>query len=661
MTDAIADSVPASREQLWGVLFEAAEIEHNLMCCYLYAMFSLKDSVDEGVTEEELAAIKRWRGEILDVAIEEMAHLAIVSNILSALGAPAHFGRQNFPIAPGYHPAGVVVKLAPFNVQTLDHFIYLERPDTVEMADGEGFAPERDYVRTLASDRLMSATMDYATVGKLYQAIEDGISGLAASIGEDALFVGDEAHQIGPDVVALPNLTIVRCVKSAIAAIDAIVRQGEGSEAGVEDSHFQRFLKIRAEYQALLAARPDFKPGRAAAHNPVMRKPPLPEGKMWINAAPASELLDIGNAIYNHSLRCLALSYTGVDKAAQRSLVNAAIELMRILTPVAERLTALPANEEHPGCTAGLSFATLRSAAALPPAEGAIPVLTERLHQIGARATWLAAHQEDEAELAEVTATQLERLANRLATTTLAPPSVLQPATAAIEETPVIDTPPAPPEPIQADDGRELIPGQSIDLIFDAQRCIHARHCVLGQPKVFKANVEGPWIDPDATTTEGLVTVAHMCPSGAIQYRRHDGGHEEAPPPVNLVQLRENGPIGVRADMLLDGKPIGYRATLCRCGASKNKPFCDSSHIAIGFTATGEPETRESQPLAARGGTLVIEPQQDGPLEVLGNLELCAGTGRTFDRVTSTWLCRCGGSANKPYCDGTHRKIGFKS
>lgn len=661
MTDSIADSVPASREQLWGVLFEAAEIEHNLMCCYLYAMFSLKDSVDEGVSEEELAAIKRWRGEILDVAIEEMAHLAIVSNILSALGAPAHFGRQNFPIAPGYHPAGVVVKLAPFNVQTLDHFIYLERPDTVEMADGEGFAPERDYVRTLASDRLMSATMDYATVGKLYQAIEDGISGLAASIGEDALFVGDEAHQIGPDVVALPNLTIVRCVKSAIAAIDAIVRQGEGSEAGVEDSHFQRFLKIRAEYQALLAARPDFKPGRAAAHNPVMRKPPLPEGKMWINAAPASELLDIGNAIYNHSLRCLALSYTGVDKAAQRSLVNAAIELMRILTPVAERLTALPANEEHPGCTAGLSFATLRSAAALPPAEGAIPVLTERLHQIGARATWLAAYQEDEVELAEVTATQLERLANRLATTTLAPPSLLQPATAAIEETPVIDTPPAPPEPIQADDGRELIPGQSIDLIFDAQRCIHARHCVLGQPKVFKANVEGPWIDPDATTTEGLVTVAHLCPSGAIQYRRHDGGHEEAPPPVNLVQLRENGPIGVRADMLLDGKPIGYRATLCRCGASKNKPFCDSSHIAIGFAATGEPETRESQPLAARGGTLVIEPQQDGPLEVLGNLELCAGTGRTFDRVTSTWLCRCGGSANKPYCDGTHRKIGFKS
>ncbi|MFX5752256.1 ferritin-like domain-containing protein, partial [Acinetobacter baumannii] len=80
--------------------------------------------------------------------------------ILSALGAPAHYGRQNFPVAPGYHPAGVVVRLAPFNVQTLDHFIYLERPETIDIADGEGFAPDRHYVRAMAPDRLMQATMD---------------------------------------------------------------------------------------------------------------------------------------------------------------------------------------------------------------------------------------------------------------------------------------------------------------------------------------------------------------------------------------------------------------------------------------------------------------------------------------------------------------------
>lgn len=656
--------IPASREQLWGILFEAAEIEHNLMCCYLYAMFSLKSDVSEGVSAAELDAIRRWRGEILDVAIEEMAHLAIVSNILSALGAPAHYGRQNFPVAPGYHPAGVVVRLAPFNVQTLDHFIYLERPETIDIADGEGFAPDRHYVRAMAPDRLMQATMDYTTVGQLYASIEDGIRALAEKMGEDALFVGDPCHQLSPDVVRLPNLTIVRCVKSACEAIEAIVRQGEGSAAGEERSHYQRFLGIRSEYQALLAARPDFAPGRPAANNPVMRRPPTPEGRLWVNQEPAASLVDLGNAVYAHAVRCLALSYAGVDAGAQRALVDAAIELMRIMTPIAEELTRLPANADAPGCNAGLSFATLRSMAALPPEQGAIAVLAERLTDMATRGRVIADVHDAAAPTASAAADALDRLAGRLGQVQLASRAKTEAAPAAPSQPePAMATPPAstPPTPQPGEDGKEIIPGVAIDLVFDGERCIHARHCVLSQPAVFKANVEGPWIDPNAATTEELVTVAHMCPSGAIGYRRHDGGREEAAPPINLVQLRENGPIGFRAELLLDGQPIGYRATLCRCGASKNKPFCDGSHNAIHFQATGEPATKDSQPLAERGGVLHVDPQTDGPLEVTGNLELCAGTGRTFDRVTKTWLCRCGGSANKPYCDGTHRRIGFKS
>jgi CDGSH-type Zn-finger protein len=58
---------------------------------------------------------------------------------------------------------------------------------------------------------------------------------------------------------------------------------------------------------------------------------------------------------------------------------------------------------------------------------------------------------------------------------------------------------------------------------------------------------------------------------------------------------------------------------------------------------------------------LSVEPETNGPLAVTGNLELCCGTGRTINRVTSTRLCRCGGSANKPYCDNTHRANGFRS
>jgi CDGSH-type Zn-finger protein len=104
-----------------------------------------------------------------------------------------------------------------------------------------------------------------------------------------------------------------------------------------------------------------------------------------------------------------------------------------------------------------------------------------------------------------------------------------------------------------------------------------------------------------------------------------------------------------------------FRATLCRCGASKNKPFCDGSHAAVPFVASGEPATQPSEALEHRAGKLTVAPTHDGPLAVTGNLEICSGTGRTVTRVTSARLCRCGGSSKKPFCDGTHARIGFRS
>src|SRR5581483_11567128 len=80
-------SVP-SREQALHALYEAAELEHCLMCTYLYAAFSLKTSVDEGVTPAQLEAITRWKRSMLQVAIEEMGHLMSVWNITVARGAP---------------------------------------------------------------------------------------------------------------------------------------------------------------------------------------------------------------------------------------------------------------------------------------------------------------------------------------------------------------------------------------------------------------------------------------------------------------------------------------------------------------------------------------------------------------------------------------------
>lgn len=205
----------------------------------------------------------------------------------------------------------------------------------------------------------------------------------------------------------------------------------------------------------------------------------------------------------------------------------------------------------------------------------------------------------------------------------------------------------------------EEVRGKDVTIRFDGSRCIHARQCVLTLPSVFVPNVEGDWIHPDAASAEAIAALAHNCPSGAIAYERHDGGPQEAAPLVNTLRLRENGPLAVNAPLAIAGAAAGFRATLCRCGASNHKPYCDGSHKQAGFVATGEPAEQKSAALAARNGPVAVTPLKNGPLQLDGNLEIVSGTGRTLDRVTQTYLCRCGHSNNKPYCDGSHRKAGF--
>ena len=201
--------------------------------------------------------------------------------------------------------------------------------------------------------------------------------------------------------------------------------------------------------------------------------------------------------------------------------------------------------------------------------------------------------------------------------------------------------------------------GKTIVVRFDSRKCIHARNCVLGRPDVFMPNADGPWIKPDKASAEAIAAIALSCPSGAITYQRLDGGPQESAPAVNLVRIRENGPLAFHAQLAIEGEPPALRATLCRCGASQRKPYCDGSHAAAAFLATGEPAAQESSPLPQRGGVLAIKPLRNGPLMTSGPLEIVSGTGRTVIRSNEVFFCRCGGSANKPFCDGSHKRIGF--
>ena len=166
-----------------------------------------------------------------------------------------------------------------------------------------------------------------------------------------------------------------------------------------------------------------------------------------------------------------------------------------------------------------------------------------------------------------------------------------------------------------------------VHLRFEAKRCIHARRCVLGAPDVFLANVKGPWLHPEAVSADEIAEIAHACPSGAITYERTDGGAQERAPKVNVAHIRENGPIALHAELALEDRGAMFRATLCRCGASKNKPFCDGSHASLPFVASGEPPTQDSEPLEHRDGALRVSPAKDGPLVVTGNLEIAPARG----------------------------------
>ncbi len=659
MTNPTPAAAP-SREQLLHSLYEAAELEHNLMCTYLYAAFSLKQGEVEGLKPDEAAAVERWRREIVAVAVEEMGHLVAVWNITAALGGAPRIGRGNFPLDPGNLPARVVVKLAPFNDATLQHFIYLERPEGSSEEDGEGFPAERLFKRGTAAPRVTPMARDYDTVGHFYATLSADLRAFVERHGEADTFCGDRWLQLGPDELALGGARHVLCSKTALDAFDAIVRQGEGAPSDSLSSHYQRFAAIRSEMAALRAANPAFEPAWPAATNPVLRRPPRPEGRVWLENTAAAETVDVANASYGLMLRLLAQSYALVGPSDEKRLVvDLALGLMRAFTPLAEHAARLPAGPSHPGCHAGVSFTALRDAAALPPGRAARRFVVERLGQIADAGAHLHAGQG--AERTGRAARQLQALRERAerGLDLHAPAAVPAPQ-------PTVAAPPPPPAPpTEVRDGIEVVQGEKLELRFEAARCIHARFCVTGAPKVFLANVQGPWIHPDAMPVERLVDIAHACPSGAIQYRRKDGEADETPPPVNLLSVREAGPYAVRGALQLRGEPIGTRATLCRCGASKNKPFCDGSHHDIHFDATGEPETgllgQPTDMPAVRDGVVAIEPEPNGPLQLRGPIEVLSGTGRMVCRVSQARLCRCGGSQTKPFCDGTHARNGFSA
>jgi CDGSH-type Zn-finger protein/uncharacterized Fe-S cluster protein YjdI len=206
-------------------------------------------------------------------------------------------------------------------------------------------------------------------------------------------------------------------------------------------------------------------------------------------------------------------------------------------------------------------------------------------------------------------------------------------------------------------------PGNEVSVEWDGRLCIHVGECGRAEGDLFVGGRE-PWCQPDLVSVDEVVEVVERCPTGALSYRRADGEAERAPD-RNTIVVSNNGPVYLRGDLEIEGAAedmpgVRFRAALCRCGVSKNKPFCDNSHEEAGFVDRGAIGER-GDGFESPGGPLKVQPMKDGPVVVSGNVELISGSGRVAWQGTKLALCRCGASNNKPFCDGSHRGASFTS
>jgi hypothetical protein len=372
-----------SREQLVYMLGEACEIEHGLMCEYLFAQFSLKRSLDEGLTPEQLSRIQAWEAGLIDIIKQEMLHLALSTNLLIAVGAGPHLERPNFPILARWYPCGVQIALVPFGERALRHFMYLERPEGMAMEDAEGFAAvENCQPLTVDDEPLVGVPEEWRTVGHLYRGIEEGLVRLCDRYGERAVFIGPPNAQAVTDIFEWTELTAITDLASARRAIELIVEQGEGARGDWIRSHFGRFVGILEDLIAARDADPGFEPARPV-EPAFVRLPPDVESGTIIEDALTRRVAALFTALYEVILQVLGRYYVHDEETAAEvdTLARTAKHLMnwvmRWLGPV---LTRLPVGSSQPGRTAGPTFDIVRpSFVILPHREPAWRILRERL------------------------------------------------------------------------------------------------------------------------------------------------------------------------------------------------------------------------------------------------------------------------------------------
>src|SRR5579864_3635155 len=414
-----------TREELIYLLSRAAELEHGLACIYLFAAYSLKNDVSEGgMTDEQAAMVRGWRRHLNSTAVEEMGHLAQVSNLLTAIGGAPHFKRTNFPLPPSAYPFGIRLSLEPFSQETIERFVCYEMPETgILSAEQQAlFDPIR--ARVLEAQATMQASLedeededesyepfevDFKTVGEFYHKIETGFT----HIPEEELFIGPPEAQANARFVDL-NGDLIAIVDraSACAAIERIIEQGEAPTSAHPDAHFWVFDNVRIQYAAAMAQAEQsgipFEPVRPVVANPMTHFYDDTSGGIVIHDPLTHKVADLFNVAYDTMLLMLLrfFAHTEETEAELEQLSRATLRLMTtVLRPLGEVLTQLPVDSRAlPGRTAGPGFGYNRDIHLLPHKQSAWVFFGERLWQLAVVATKLRLNPSMPTEIQEAAA-----------------------------------------------------------------------------------------------------------------------------------------------------------------------------------------------------------------------------------------------------------------
>ncbi len=386
-----------TRIELIHMLCQAAEIEHQLLLIYLFSSFSLKQNISEGgITEEQLQKIKSWKRRMVGVAIEEMTHLSIVSNLLTSIGGAPHFTRPNLPQdEPKYYPDGFRMDLIPFGREALQRFVAYEHPNNVKLIapsfEKRKQAKRKNMLQKIDSSQIVAAEITYHTIHDLYSCIRKGFE-LLAAINPSRLFIGNEKSQLtNSKHLRLFKELIPVCNLNAVEqSIEIILEQGEGNNSDIE-GHFKVFKDILEEYEAELKSSQEnnkaFEPARPCIENPFLHQPSDSSSVNIITDEFTAEVSLLFNASYDLMMKIIVRAFAHHEETNEEIalLADVFISFMHdVISPLGELLTTLPAGKHFPGKTAGPSFEFSRDLHLIPHKNPAWIIFVEEMEMLSA-------------------------------------------------------------------------------------------------------------------------------------------------------------------------------------------------------------------------------------------------------------------------------------